>query len=105
MRFAPANAKAQNNLAWILATGKDASLRDGTKAVELARQANESAGGTDPNRLDTLAAALAEAGKFSDAINIGQKALELARAAGRQDLVTELTAELKLYESGLPCRQ
>jgi hypothetical protein len=34
-----------------------------------------------------------------------QKAIELSRAAGRQDLVEELEGELKRYEAGLPCRQ
>jgi tetratricopeptide (TPR) repeat protein len=104
LQIEPANAKVQNNLAWILATCADASLRDGNRAVELARQANEPSGGTDPVNLDTLAAALAEAGRFSDATRTAQKAIELARAAGQQDLVEELNGELKRYEAGLPCR-
>ena len=100
----PDNTDAQNNLAWLLATSADTSLRDGKKAVALARQANELAGGTDPGILDTLAAALAEAGQFNDAKSTAQKALALARTAGQQALVEELTGELKRYEAGLPCR-
>jgi tetratricopeptide (TPR) repeat protein len=104
LRIDPANTKVQNNLAWLLATCADASLRNGDQAVELARQANEPSAGTDPVILDTLAAALAEAGRFNEAIRTGQKALELARVAGQQDLVKELNGELKRYAAGLPCR-
>jgi hypothetical protein len=105
LQIEPANAKVQNNMAWILATCADASLRDGHKAVELARQANELTGGEKPGILDTLAAAYAEAGRFSDATQTAQKAMELARAAGQQDLVEELNGELKGYQAGLPCRR
>jgi hypothetical protein len=105
LQIQPANAKAKNNLAWLLATCADASLRNGAKAVELARQANEQSGGSNPGILDTLAAALAEAGRFSDATQTAQKAMELAQAAGQQDLVEELKGELKRYEAGLPCHQ
>jgi tetratricopeptide (TPR) repeat protein len=105
LKFEPANAKFQNNMAWLLATCADASLRNGHKAVELAQQANELSGGEKPGILDTLAAAYAEAGRFSDAIRTAQKAMELARAAGQQDLVEELKGELKGYQAGLPCRQ
>ena len=101
LQIEPASAKVQNNLAWVLATCPDVSLRNGKKAVELARQANEFAGGADPSILDTLAAALAEAGKFSDATHTAQKALEMARVERRQDLVKELNGELKRYEAGL----
>jgi tetratricopeptide (TPR) repeat protein len=102
LRIDPANTKVQNNLAWLLATCADASLRNGKRAVELARRANEISGGADPSILDTLAAAFAEAGRFSDAKSAAQRAMELARAAGQQDLVAELKGELKLYEAGLP---
>jgi tetratricopeptide (TPR) repeat protein len=104
VRIQPANVNFQNNLAWLMATSTNAALRNGHKAVDLAQRASELSGGADPVILDTLAAALAEAGKFDDAKRIAQKALELARAAGQQDLVKELNSELKLYEAGRPCR-
>jgi tetratricopeptide (TPR) repeat protein len=91
-------------LAWMLATSPDASVRNGVKAVELAQQANQ-LGGKNPVFLHTLAAACAEAGRFGDAIQNVQKAIELARAAGQPDLVEQLNGELKLYEAGLPFHQ
>ena len=73
--------------------------------VELARQANELTGGKNPVVLHTLAAAFAEAGRFSDAIRTAQAAIELAQAAGQQDLAARLKDELKRYEAGLPLHQ
>jgi tetratricopeptide (TPR) repeat protein len=105
LQIKPANPKAQNNLAWVLATCPEASLRNGNRALELARQANELTGGGDPIVLHTLAAALAETGQFDDAKLKVQKAIELAPAAGRQDLEGQLKDELKQYEAGLPVRQ
>ena len=39
LALAPNDPHSRNNLAWVLATSSDASIRDGAKAVELARQA------------------------------------------------------------------
>jgi tetratricopeptide (TPR) repeat protein len=97
--------EAQNDLAWLLATASQASLRDGNKAVELAQRANQLAGGKNPVFLHTLAAACAEAGRFGDAIQNIQKAIELARASGQPGLVEQLSGELELYEAGLPLHQ
>ncbi|MGD0813992.1 MAG: tetratricopeptide repeat protein [Verrucomicrobiota bacterium] len=102
LQIEPGNMEAQNNLAWLLATSPQTSLRNGAKALELARQANDLAGGKNPVILGTLAAALAEVGRFGDAVQSAQKAIELAQAAGRQALVSKLNGELRHYEAGLP---
>ena len=102
LQINPDYMDAQNGLAWVLATTPQASLRNGRRAVELAQQANQLAGGQDPMILRTLAAACAEAGRFDDAVRNAQRAMELARAAGQPDLVDLLNGELRLYETGLP---
>jgi Flp pilus assembly protein TadD len=102
LQIAPADPKTQNNLALLLATGAEASLRNGEQAVQLARQANDLAGGKNPLFLRTLAAAFAEAGRFSDAKRSDQEAIEVAQAAGQPDLAARLKEELKRYEAGLP---
>ena len=81
---------------------RNASLRNGNQAVELARQANELTGGKNPVVLHTLAAAFAETGRFSDATRTAQKAIDLAQAAGQADLAARLNDELKRYQAGLP---
>jgi tetratricopeptide (TPR) repeat protein len=98
----PDYVDALNNLAWILATGPEASLRNGNKAVELAERANQLAGGTNPVILCTLAAAYAEAGRFPEATATVQSALRLAEAQSNPALVGLLQSQLKLYQVGMP---
>ncbi len=105
LEIKPSFPAAQNNLAWVRATASQASLRNGNQAVELAQRANQLTGGENPIILHTLAAAYAETGRFSDAMRSAQKAIELAQAAGQQDLAEQLNGELKLYEAGFPFHQ
>ena len=80
----PNHVTAQNNLAWMLATCPDASLRNGPKAVELAQRAVQLSAGMSPQILDTLAAAYAEAGQFPEAIKTARQALDLSVAQNNQ---------------------
>ena len=105
IQIKPDYLEALNNLAFILATGSQALLRNGPQAVELAQHANQLAGGENPFILHTLAAAYAEAGRFGEAVASVQKAADLAHAAGRPDFAARLNGELKLYEAGLPLHE
>src|SRR5206468_707307 len=67
-QLSPENPAPLNSLAWALATSSDASLRDGRRALELAREAVRLSAERDPATLDTLAAAQAECGQFSEAM-------------------------------------
>lgn len=98
--IAPANPGILNNLAWLLATCPVASLRDGDRAVELAGQANAVTGGEKPLILRTLAAALAQAGRYPEALETAQRAASLAEAQGIPDLATQIQSELNLYRAG-----
>jgi tetratricopeptide (TPR) repeat protein len=102
LQIAPANPSIQNNLAWLLATGAEASLRNGHKALELAQQANELTGGENPLILHTLAAAFAENGQFSEAVETAQRALRLAEAHSNSRLAGQLKTQLELYHAGKP---
>jgi tetratricopeptide (TPR) repeat protein len=102
LQLKSAEPSVQNNLAWVLATCPEAALRDGNKAVELARQANGLTGGENPIILHTLAAALAEAGRFSEAVETAQRALRLAGAQSNTRLAGQLQLEMKLYHAGSP---
>ena len=94
--------EAQNNLARVLATSSQASLRNGNKAVILARQANQLTGGENPIILSTLAAAYAEAGRFPEAVETAQRALRLAETQSNTTLADAIRSQMKLYQAGLP---
>jgi len=93
---------AKNSLAWILATCRDAAVRDGEEAVELARSACAATGFEVPELLDTLAAAYAEAGQFEQAISTAEKAFTLAEGGGKTRFADEVRSRLALYRAGKP---
>ena len=102
MRVQPNDAALLNNTAWVLATNPNASVRNGTEAVELAERALKLSGGNEPAILGTLAAAYAEAGRFAEALATAHKALELAKRRNNQALADILRARIALYEAGKP---
>ena len=105
LRIAPQDPLAQNNLAWVLTTSADASIRDGAKAVEFAQRAVELSGGKDPNFLRTLAAAYAESGRFSEAITTARRAIMIATMQGKSGLANVVDEDLGLYRAHIPPRK
>jgi hypothetical protein len=105
LRLKPDLIAAQNDLAWSLATHTPAEGGDPVRAVALAQEVGERAGTGLPTYLDTLAAAYAAAGRFSDAIATAEKAIDLARAGGQPDLAARIEARLELYRRGQAYRQ
>jgi tetratricopeptide (TPR) repeat protein len=100
--IAPENVAAQSNLAWLLATSSDQSLRNGPEAVLLAEGASRLSDGHPAIILRILAAAFAETGRFVEAREIAQRALQSADDEGDTALADALRKEIALYESGLP---
>ncbi len=96
----PESFDAMGMLAWLLATAPEDDLRDGAAAVGLAERAVAGQERPDADLLDTLAAAYAEAGRFSDAVAAAGRARTAAIAEGNQDLADEIGARGTLYESG-----
>jgi tetratricopeptide (TPR) repeat protein len=100
----PDNGNAMSNLAWVFATSPDQSVRDGPRAVQLAEQAVRISGGRIPILFRTLAAAYAESGRFSEAIQTAQQGIELANGQGTPGLATELQGNIALYQERQPLR-
>jgi tetratricopeptide (TPR) repeat protein len=98
------NVSAQSNLAWVLATSAEPAIRDGAKAVQLAEQALQLSGGENPVIFRTLAAAYAESGRFSEAIEAAQRGRELATAQGNSALANGLERNIALYRANSPLR-
>jgi tetratricopeptide (TPR) repeat protein len=91
-------------IAWRLATSPNPSLRNGTKAIELARQTDQLTGSSNPMMAATLAAAYAEAGRFDQAIATARRALHLATLQNSTAMVAAIQAQLNGYEAGSPFR-
>jgi len=105
LQLNPDDGNALNNLAWVLATYPADTIRDGKRAVELAAKATTLPGGNVPIVIRTLAAAYAEAGDFSKAIETGQRALDLATAQSNTSLLSTLRHEIELYQAHTPYRE
>ncbi len=105
LRLMPDSLDVLGNLAWILATDDSAEVRDPARAIQLAERACALTGHKQPAMLDTLAAAYASAGRFSQAVETAKKAAALAEASGRSELAGDIRARLRLYREGRPYRQ
>ena len=110
LQLKPDFPPALYKLAWILATDGNADLRNAGAAVQLAERLCAITEYRQAKDLDVLAAAYAEAGRFNDAVQTAQKALELMATAGQQELAPnghsglaqQVQARLKLYQAGQP---
>ncbi len=100
----PDNGNAMSNLAWVFATSPDESLRDGAQAVQLGEEALRISGRRIPVIFRTLAAAYAEKGMFSQAIQTAQRGIGLANSQGNSGLAAELQSNIALYRAGRPLR-
>jgi Flp pilus assembly protein TadD len=98
----PLSVEVLNNLAWILATSSDDSVRNGTDAVALAEKACQQTHHQDAMTVGTLAAAYAEAGRFAEAVATAQKAANLAAAAGNSQFANINTQLMQMYRAGKP---
>ncbi len=101
----PDNPKALAWLAWILATARDDSVRNGREALELAHRAGALVHDSNPNTLDALAAAYAETGDYATALKTAFAALDVAKASGQTDLAAEIELRIELYRRSQPFRQ
>jgi Tfp pilus assembly protein PilF len=102
LQIDPELAEVLNNLAWLLATCPEASLRNGPEAVQLASQACELTRFGRTIMVGTLAAAYAEAGRFADAVATAEKGCALAGQNGEQALLKRNRQLLELYRAGQP---
>jgi tetratricopeptide (TPR) repeat protein len=104
LRLKADDAEVLNNLAWLLATSSDARLRNGPRAVELAQRADQLTAGQNVRVQATLAAALAETGRFTEAVDAARRALRLVAPEDR-GLADTLRQQMRLYELSSPHRE
>jgi tetratricopeptide (TPR) repeat protein len=105
VEVSPDNSEAQNALAWMMSTSPDQKFRNGKDALTHASKACYLSSWQQGNLIDTLAAAYAELGNFSEAVMWEQRAITLpdmmsASSAMQQDAAKRL----ELYKAKQPYR-
>ena len=101
LRVESTDGRAAHSLARLLAGAPDPTLRDGPRAMTIAGallQADNAA----PNA-ETAAMALAEVGRFEEAVSIQRTLVEEARRQGRTGEERRLTRNLERYEREEAC--
>ncbi|MYA09663.1 MAG: tetratricopeptide repeat protein [Holophagales bacterium] len=101
LRVDSTDGRAAHSLARLLAGAPDPTLRDGPRAMTIAGallQADNAA----PNA-ETAAMALAEVGRFEEAVSIQRTLVEEARRRGRTGEERRLTRNLERYERSEAC--
>lgn len=93
-----------DELAWLMATAPDATLRDASQSIQISERIAEATLRQQPKPLATLAAAYAEAGRLDDAVRTAKEAMVLATAQNLTNQVAEIDSQLRLYEQGKPYR-
>jgi tetratricopeptide (TPR) repeat protein len=98
----PGETRFVHALARLFAAAPDATVRDGRRAYAIADELIKA----DPtvDRAETLAMAFAEMGKFEEAAAWQRHTIAEVERDVSADLARQLTANLRLYEQGKPCR-
>ncbi|MEI8373655.1 MAG: tetratricopeptide repeat protein [Planctomycetota bacterium] len=94
----------QENLAWVLATTAPNGGGDPVRAVALAEHICRVIPSPDDSDWDVLAAAYAADGRFTDALAVADRALNIAVTRGKDKAAAEIRARIKLYEAKKPYR-
>ena len=92
-----------DDLAWILATTADDTIRSPKEAVTLAEHAVALTGRKNASVLDTLGAAYAADGRFDEAAQAAREAFDIASAAN-STAAGEILKRLDLYRTRQPYR-
>ncbi|MEQ1912517.1 MAG: tetratricopeptide repeat protein, partial [Vicinamibacterales bacterium] len=100
LELKPDSIPAQTQVAWLLATSADASIRNPGTAVTLAEQLVARTSGQDAAALDVLAAALAAAGQFDRAVETGERTLAILGSEADPGTLAAARARLALYRQG-----
>lgn len=86
----------------LLAAAPDPTVRDGARALKLARSVYDAQ--PTPRHAQLVAQALAESGRCDEAAKWQQKVVEQAKADGATAALDPLQADLAAYRAGAPCR-
>jgi hypothetical protein len=97
MALAPSPTR-EVNAAWILATSADDRVRNGTSALAIVEPI-VAAHPRDPSVLEVYAAALAEVGRFDDAVGVTERMIGLARQNADTDAEARAARRIESYRA------
>lgn len=92
-------------MAWLLSACPDAGVRNGREALSLVRRVQDVCGEGDPSVLETLSAALAEAGDFDAAVRAARDGAIAARAANLPAVADRLDRRAAQFAARQPVRE
>jgi tetratricopeptide (TPR) repeat protein len=95
----PKDPTTLNDLAWMLATTPNGRLRNGRRAVVFAQKSCALTNWSNAFSIDTLAAAYAAAGDFSQAVKFQQRAIDMLDPKDRAIQLPGMKSRLQLYAS------
>ena len=104
VRLIPSFPQAANNLAWILSSHPDRTLRAPEEALRITTALCSQTGDRSPLFLDTHSVALANAGQFEEAIMAARKALALLPPRSKTALAG-IRTRIALYQKDQPYRE
>lgn len=102
MQRHPDRTEFKHALARLLAASPDDAVRDGPRALALVDELLT--GPKSPALGETTAMALAENGRFDEAVDVQRKVIEAARSQSPPLDAAFMTTNLRRYESHRPCR-
>jgi tetratricopeptide (TPR) repeat protein len=97
LEIAPQSVEVLCAFSWVLATSTDPTLKNGPAAVTLAEKANHLSDGKNPFVLRALAASYAASGRFEEAVDMAQRALQLTKDPA---LAPSLEQDIQNYQTG-----
>ncbi|HZN35307.1 MAG TPA: tetratricopeptide repeat protein, partial [Pirellulaceae bacterium] len=95
----PNDPALRKQVAWLLATAPDAALRDGQEALRLIDSIRQNPRKTDIQWHEVRAAALAELGRFAEAV-VAIRRAALSAESIRSPRIAELKAQQSSYQDG-----
>ncbi len=104
LELVPNDLDTMLNVAWLLATSDDASVRNGGEALTLLNAALDGRAPQNTREIDVLAAVAAENGRFTDALALIEQALAHMRNARVSDMVEQFERRRTRYVEKLPFR-
>jgi tetratricopeptide (TPR) repeat protein len=96
-RLQPSDPTTLNDLAWLLATSPNGRVRNGRRAISFAQKSCSLTNWGNAFSIDTLAAAYAATGDFSQAVKFQQRAIDTLDSKDQAVQLAGMKSRLELY--------